>query len=1153
MAKVLIKRGLKADLPSLSIGELGFCTDTKELFIGTSTGNSLMSAAGGGGTAAWGNITGTLSSQTDLNTALSGKASTSTATSGANGLMSSTDKSKLDGIANGANNYIHPSNDGNLHVPETSTTNNGKFLKAGSTAGSMAWTNITATDITQDSSNRFVTDVEKAAWNASGSVGPHNIYVVELSRWGISNTGTNASATTTGINNALAWAYANKYTYVKLPSGTYLISKGANPTPVAGVMLHDYSVNACIRPPNDMVIDLYGCTLKKEPNGFEGYAVIKFEYSKNVTILGGTIEGDAFNGHDYTSSGIHEGCNGVVIGEGSRNIELYGMDIHSYSGYNVTLTSGGGQLYDSRIADWETGKINDTTGASEVNLGYMRMNKFITLASLKDQAAINAVPRRGTDLNGGVFYIQGNGYGSFGFKTDGYPFQLSRTAMEIYFYDDSDVFKGKIDRRTLDEINLRSVPTGSTKFKIAFRADITQIIASTFMLQISSINPSRGIKIANCKLHDGFALGIAVTGSQQILIENNEIYRIGNSTPTAGRKLYPFPMGIDIEDLANMNQNIIVKNNRFTELESLSISAVHTRNMLVENNVFDKAGVVFQGSRGTNLVSHNNVYHKCGGFGEGNPIFKNDTFIDATMELQYESTYQDCLFENFFHQFNYNTQANFVASTLYQTTDSVLPTTKNGFYYVLTAGVGTTVWVTGVSRLADSVVTNAGKAYKCTIKGAGNSTVAPTHSSGTSSLADGYSWQYLGATGVEPTWKTDLTDTTDVYGNMWKAWVYDPTYLPISFKGCRFNYTKVDTTNGVLIRRGSLEYDNCKFNANGSTLFFISNDATDYAGKNTMTLRDCDFYLPAKIGVLRGNKITMIRCNFVGQKGVVEQTNGATANELIVSGCTFTDFDVRFRGLPNSKSKSIHFTNNIINLGKTVRVFGASNEGVWISNFDNAFIENNKAIITASVVARPFTIYAEKYLKFTDNFIDSNHATQNKLELFGALRDATYTTAIMPTPKLTSVIKDNFTNQYPFQIDATYSQQLYKFIGDGTIDINSSTLGSLDRVSTVPTSGVYALGQIVYNSTPIAGGSIGWICISNGVANNQSRSNSTPYSLGARTNASGHVYEVTVAGTSSASAPTWTTTSGATVTDGTVTWKEIGLLAVFKEFGLISG
>lgn len=35
--------------------------------------------------------------------------------------------------------YVHPTTDGSLHVPVTSTTNNGKILIAGSTAGSFAW------------------------------------------------------------------------------------------------------------------------------------------------------------------------------------------------------------------------------------------------------------------------------------------------------------------------------------------------------------------------------------------------------------------------------------------------------------------------------------------------------------------------------------------------------------------------------------------------------------------------------------------------------------------------------------------------------------------------------------------------------------------------------------------------------------------------------------------------------------------------------------------------------------------------------------------------------------------------------------------------------------------------------------------------------
>lgn len=59
--------------------------------------------------------------------------------SGANGLS----------ITNGANSLqvTHSTTDGYLHVPATSTTNDGKFLKAGATAGSISWASIVWSDI----------------------------------------------------------------------------------------------------------------------------------------------------------------------------------------------------------------------------------------------------------------------------------------------------------------------------------------------------------------------------------------------------------------------------------------------------------------------------------------------------------------------------------------------------------------------------------------------------------------------------------------------------------------------------------------------------------------------------------------------------------------------------------------------------------------------------------------------------------------------------------------------------------------------------------------------------------------------------------------------------------------------------------------------
>lgn len=88
------------------------------------------------------------------------------------GVMTAADKSKLDGIATGATANVgtvtsiatsgaitggtvtstgtisHSTADGYLHVPATGTTNNGKVLTAGATAGSLSWTAIPSAPVT---------------------------------------------------------------------------------------------------------------------------------------------------------------------------------------------------------------------------------------------------------------------------------------------------------------------------------------------------------------------------------------------------------------------------------------------------------------------------------------------------------------------------------------------------------------------------------------------------------------------------------------------------------------------------------------------------------------------------------------------------------------------------------------------------------------------------------------------------------------------------------------------------------------------------------------------------------------------------------------------------------------------------------------------
>jgi len=45
---IKVKRGTKSSLPTLNVGELGFCSDTNELYIGTASGNVKLAPSGSG-------------------------------------------------------------------------------------------------------------------------------------------------------------------------------------------------------------------------------------------------------------------------------------------------------------------------------------------------------------------------------------------------------------------------------------------------------------------------------------------------------------------------------------------------------------------------------------------------------------------------------------------------------------------------------------------------------------------------------------------------------------------------------------------------------------------------------------------------------------------------------------------------------------------------------------------------------------------------------------------------------------------------------------------------------------------------------------------------------------------------------------------------
>ena len=89
-----------------------------------------------------------------------------TATTSANGLMSSSDKTKLNGIATNANNYSHPTTSGNKHIPSGGSS--GQVLKW-SADGTAAWANQSSLSVGSATSASSATNATKATQDANGN------------------------------------------------------------------------------------------------------------------------------------------------------------------------------------------------------------------------------------------------------------------------------------------------------------------------------------------------------------------------------------------------------------------------------------------------------------------------------------------------------------------------------------------------------------------------------------------------------------------------------------------------------------------------------------------------------------------------------------------------------------------------------------------------------------------------------------------------------------------------------------------------------------------------------------------------------------------------------------------------------------------------
>lgn len=158
------------------------------------------------------------------------------------------------------------------------------------------------------------------------------------------------------------------------------------------------------------------------------------------------------------------------------------------------------------------------------------------------------------------------------------------------------------------------------------------------------------------------------------------------------------------------------------------------------------------------------------------------------------------------------------------------------------------------------------------------------------------------------------------------------------------------------------------------------------------------------------------------------------------------------------------------------------------------------------------------------------------------LGGATYTTAILVFDASLGIANANFNKTLAGNSLNALALPDYKYGGR-----------SIQYASDVPVDTYYIAGSIVYftslTTTP------GRQCSTTGWRVTTAWTLSTAYALNTYrvpTASNGFVYKATTAGTSAGTEPTWPTTIGATVTDGTVVWTNVGVLAVFKLIASVS-
>lgn len=375
-------------------------------------------------------------------------------------------------------------------------------------------------------------------------------YLIELSRWGIKNDGTDATNTTIGINNALQWCCDNGYSQVFFPKGVYLIDEASS-----------------VKPKSFMTLNLNGSILKVRDNNLEIYSIVKFDNVMFSRITNGKILGDR-DSHTYTSDGVgsdtHEGGIGINVHRNCRYISVDNLEISYTTG--DAIVSGGtfpSLAVQLRQMQCEQGCYSLTDGNPISDGSRIR---FISKIMMNDPEIISA----------GTWGVYGSGYGGLGSD-------ITSDHYDVIYYKSDNTFHSSIEKvQFFDDLD---VPVGASYAKISLYQDIIPTDVNNTLWVRCNSHPEK-IFFERLNLHHCRRQGMSLSG-KYIYIRDSEIHHIGGNTFQTGTD----PQGgIDIEDGYDLNQHFYIERNHFHDNWGYDLVITNGKYMHINGNRFNKVG-----------------------------------------------------------------------------------------------------------------------------------------------------------------------------------------------------------------------------------------------------------------------------------------------------------------------------------------------------------------------------------------------------------------------------------------------------------------------------------------------------------------------------------------------------------------------------------